>query len=212
MVAYMDKNIGRIVKKLEELNLRQRTLLLFLGDNGTQRSIQSQFGDKTIIGGKSWLTEAGTHVPMIANWPGVIPKERIVDTLVDPTDFLPTIAEVTGAKPPAGRTIDGVSFLPVLKGQKDQVRDWILIEYINEHRPMFRGNEGRYIRNHRWKLYDRGTSKRGEPFYKGGQLFDIIRDPDEKYPLDSNSDYNESSTARRKLQTILDKLSKDKKL
>ena len=209
MVAYMDKNIGRIVSKLEALGLRDRTLLLFVGDNGTQRSIRSPWRGKMMRGGKSRLTEAGTHVPMIANWPGTIPAGRVVDALVDPTDFLPTIAEATGAalpRPSGDGMIDGASFLPVLKGEKPQVRDWILIEYSNEQRSLFRGQEGRYVRDHRWKLYDRGTSRRGEPFYNAGQLFDMVADPQEQHPIALGSGGDEAQAARRKLQAVLDKV------
>ncbi len=210
MVAYMDKNVGRIVRKLEQSGLRGRTLLIFLGDNGTQSSITSKFKDKTIKGGKSWLTDAGTHVPLIANWPGVITEGQTSDALVDPTDLLPTIAETTGASlvnPSGNCKLDGKTFLPVLQGIKAGVRDWIVIEYIREHRRFFRDQEGRYVRDHRWKLYDRGVSKRGDRYYKGGQLFDKVKDPDEQNPIESGSDTKQTAEIRSKFQAVLDKTS-----
>lgn len=207
MVAYMDKNIGRIVQKLEEKGLQRRTLLLYLCDNGTHRSIRSEFNGTTFAGGKSTLTDAGTHVPMIASWPGVIPAGRVVDTLIDPTDFLPTIAEATAAPLPApshGGKLDGVSFLSVLKGEKTSLRDWVLIEYIREHRGFFHGHEGRYVRNHRWKLYDTGISQRGDTCYKAGQLFDKKNDPDEKHPIAPDSPIKGAARARSAFRHVLD--------
>ena len=65
MVFYMDKNIGRIAMKLNELGIRENTVIMFLGDNGTEVSIQSKIGDEEIKGEKGTLSKAGTHVTMI---------------------------------------------------------------------------------------------------------------------------------------------------
>ena len=69
MVEYHDKVIGRIVSKLDELNLREDTIIIYAGDNGTTRGIVSKIGDKEIIGGKGLTSDTGTHVPLICNWP-----------------------------------------------------------------------------------------------------------------------------------------------
>ncbi len=213
MVAYMDKLVGRLVAKLEELDIRENTLILFLGDNGTDTRVTSRLRGKPYRGGKGWLTDAGTHVPMIASWKGVVPGGRVLDDLVDATDFFATIAEATGAKPrrpPGGGVIDGVSFLPRLMGGEEAAREWILIELINEfrtfgkkRRPAFAGHEGRYVRNHRWKLYAAGQSKRDIPFYKGGALHDMLNDPQEKHPIPPGSGGEDAAEARKELQTVL---------
>jgi len=213
MVAYMDKNVGRIIEKLDALGLRENTLVMFLGDNGTHRSIISHMEDKTIHGGKSLLNEAGTHVPMIVNWPGTVPAGQVRDDLINPTDFFATIREATGAaalRPPGDGVLDGVSFLAGVTGRSGTARKWILIEYVFENRGrMFIGHEGRYVRNHRWKLYATGISRRLDdqgkeiPFYRGGQLFDMIDDPDETSPIESIRDTPETAAIRSRFEQIL---------
>jgi arylsulfatase A-like enzyme len=208
MVRYMDKNIGRIADKLEELGIRENTLLLFLGDNGTERSIRSSMGDLEIAGEKGWLTSAGTHVPMIVNWPEWVDGGLVSDIPVVPADFFATIAEVSGAKPrrPTGDgNLDGISFLPVLSGIPGNVREWALVEYVLENRgKMYRGNEGRYVLNTRWKLYGSGVSQRGQNYYKAGQLYDLLNDPREISPIAQEDDSPESSEARRMAKAFLE--------
>src|SRR5207248_1478238 len=72
MVEYMDKMIGKLVAHLDQLGLRENTLVLFLGDNGTGKGTRSMMGDKLVVGGKGDMTEAGMRVPLIANWPGKV--------------------------------------------------------------------------------------------------------------------------------------------
>ena len=70
MVAYMDELVGRLVSRLADLGLREKTLVLFTGDNGTDRSVRSRMGERTIRGGKGKTIRAGTPVPLIRNPPG----------------------------------------------------------------------------------------------------------------------------------------------
>ncbi len=209
MVAYMDKNIGRIVDKLEDLGIRENTMILFLGDNGTEISILSHMGNLEVAGEKGMLTSGGTHVPMIVNWPGQVDAGLISDIPVVPADFFATIKEVTGAQPrtPTGDGIlDGISFLPVLTGRPGKVREWALVEYVLENRgKMYLGNEGRYVLNTRWKLYGSGISRRGQNYYKAGQLFDLTIDPLEKSPIILENDNPESAAARKMAQSFLDR-------
>ena len=128
MVAYTDHLVGRIVDHLDALGLRENTLILFTGDNGTPRGITSQLGNRTIHGGKAFPTDAGTHVPLVANWRGVAPAGQVTDDLVNFSDFMPTLAAVAGAGLPAG-VIDGHSFLPRLRGQGGPARDWVFCHY-----------------------------------------------------------------------------------
>ncbi|MEX2303523.1 MAG: sulfatase-like hydrolase/transferase, partial [Bryobacterales bacterium] len=81
MVEYMDIAVGRVVKKIEELGLRERTLILYYGDNGSPREVESQKGETVVAGGKGYMTDAGTRVPLIANWQGVCPPGRVTDDL-----------------------------------------------------------------------------------------------------------------------------------
>jgi arylsulfatase A len=116
MTAYMDKLIGRLVAKLDELGLRENTLVMFLGDNGTNTGITSQFRGQPYKGGKGTSTARGTHVPLIANWPGKVPAGRVNGDLIASTDFLPTLCAVAGVPLPASLPPDGRSFLPQLMG------------------------------------------------------------------------------------------------
>jgi len=187
MVAYMDKCVGRVVAKLDELGLRENTLILFTGDNGTPRGIRSRMGQKVIPGGKGSMTDAGTHVPLLANWKGKLPAGRATDALVDFSDFLPTLAELGAAKLPAGVKIDGRSFLPQLLGRKQPGREWAYIH----HGGASAGGKLRAIRTRRWKLYG------------DGRLFDMKADPFEKTPIAPEAGSAEAGEARRKLAAAL---------
>ena len=207
MVAYMDKNIGRIVDKLDELGIRDNTLILFLGDNGTGRAIRSYMGNLEVAGEKGKLTSGGTHVPMIANWPDQVDAGIVSHIPVVPSDFFATIAEVTGAqsrRPTGDGKLDGMSFLSILTGKPGKVREWALVEYVLENRGGFLGWEGRYVTNTRWKLYVSGVSRRGQNYYKAGQFYDLLNDPGETSPIAPEDDSPESSNARKMAQAYLD--------
>ncbi|MBD3265663.1 sulfatase-like hydrolase/transferase [bacterium] len=209
MVEYMDTLIGDIVTQLDRLGVRENTLFMFVGDNGTHKSIQTTMKDGSLVtGAKSFLTDEGTHVPFIANMPGAIPKQQIIEDLVDPTDFMATMADcaqVALPKPPQNGKLDGVSFWPQLQGKPGNPRDWILIEYF-EDRKIFKGQEGRFVRDRRWKLYDSGhSSLGGEAFYKAGQLYDMKNDPAEKNPVGSNAGDRGAQAARERLGRVLRK-------
>jgi len=100
MVQYTDKMVGKIVSQLEEQGVRDNTLILFTGDNGTLWRITSSTTSGDVKGGKAQMTNAGTHVPLIANWPGITPPGRVVDDLVDFSDFLPTLCDAALAPQP----------------------------------------------------------------------------------------------------------------
>ncbi|MBN2132939.1 MAG: sulfatase-like hydrolase/transferase [Sedimentisphaerales bacterium] len=190
MVAYMDKIVGRIVARLDECNLRQDTLILFTGDNGTGRGIRSQLGDRVVAGGKGQTTDGGTHVPFVANWKSVMPAGKVCDDLIDFTDFLPTLAEAAQTKLPANLPVDGRSFLPQLRGKKGNPREWIFCHYFRNA-----GNPPkRFARDKRWKLY------------QSGALFDIPSDPLEEHPVPPDTRNAQAAAARARLQVVLDSL------
>ena len=180
-----------------------------LGDNGSGRGLESRMQDGAeIVGAKGFLTDGGTHVPLIANWPGTIPAGQLREELVGPTDFLATLAEATGTTPldpPGDGLLDSVSFLPQLKGKTGTPRDWLLIEYF-EDRDIFRNCEGRFVRNRRWKLYAEGVSPFHEtPFFKAGQLYDLQSDPNEENPIPAIEDGSEAAAVRKRFLAVLDR-------
>ena len=131
MVAYADKAVGQIVAQLEKSGVRDNTLIIFTGDNGTDTPIVTPWNGTKVVGGKGTMSDTGTRVPLIVNWPAGIQKPgRVVDDLVEFTDIFPTICEVTGAKLPKNHPADGASIVPVLRNQADaRKKDWIYIWY-----------------------------------------------------------------------------------
>lgn len=188
MVEYMDEVVGRVVGHLDRLRLREKTLVLFYSDNGTDRNITSMLGDRAVKGGKGYTTDAGTRVPMIANWTGVTPRGQVVDDLIDSTDFLPTIAEAGGYDLPRNQVFDGQSFLPQLRGQRGRPRDWVFWHY--DPRPGHDKEPYRLVRFARTKRYK---------LYEDGRLFDVAADVLERNPLPPGG----AVEARRLLAEVL---------
>jgi arylsulfatase A len=198
MVTYCDKIVGRFLDALERLKLRDNTLFIFTADNGTEHTIVSRLGGRTIRGDKGRPTGAGTHVPLIAAGPG-IPAGRVLDDLVDFTDFLPTLADAIGSRLPSGIPFDGQSFWPQLTGARNKPRETIFNYYFP--RPYsktfdspYRHPEIRYAHNHRYKLYG------------DGRLFDVTADPEEKQPLPAQADTPSLEAVRGKLQAAIDRM------
>lgn len=163
MTAYMDKMVGRLVAKLDELDLSGKTLVLFLGDNGTGRTVTSQFKGKPYPGGKGTGTARGMHVPLIANWPGRVPAGRVNRSLIASTDFLPTLCEAAGAAIPPSLPMDGVSFLPQLLGEAGAPREVLYCWYARNGGPKA---DIEFAMTTEWKLYRDGTcyDLRADPF------------------------------------------------
>lgn len=191
MVAYADKIVGRIVKALDELGLREETFLLFTGDNGSPRGISSKMGQRAIKGGKGYTTDAGTHVPLIANWKGTIPVGQTCEDLVDFTDFLPTLLQISGAEFPLDTVLDGRSFVPQFLGKTGNPRDWIFCHYDPKWGEW---KWTRYARTKKWKLYD------------GGQIFNIQSDPDELHPFSLDRLSKKDAREIQMLQKVLDSM------
>lgn len=187
-VAYMDEIVGRITAHLDRLDLRESTLLLFIGDNGTDRDVISQVADGQIRGQKGFPIRAGTHVPMIANWPGIIDAGQVNENLIDLTDFLPTLMEVAKEAIPEGYVTDGLSFYGQLLGQADTTRSWIFCHYD----PRW-GNfpPRRWAQDTTWKLYG------------DGMFYHTVEDPDEQFPLVDSALDATGRQARQHLQDVL---------
>jgi arylsulfatase A-like enzyme len=127
MVRYTDHLVGRLLDALDELDLAQRTLVIFTTDNGTARGIEGRLGDRPVMGGKGLLVEAGCRAPFFARWVGQVPAGRTVPALVDFTDVFPTVLELAGVEAPAGHTLDGVSFVDPLLGFGNRgAREWMM--------------------------------------------------------------------------------------
>ena len=147
MVAYADKAVGQIVAQLEKSGVRDNTLIIFTGDNGTDTPIVTPWNGTKVVGGKGTMSDTGTRVPLIASWPAGIQKPgRVVDDLVEFTDVFPTLCEVTGAKLPKNHPGDGASIVPVLRNQADARRkNWIYIWYRKQ--VMVRNKQYSFVAN-----------------------------------------------------------------
>jgi arylsulfatase A len=192
MVSYMDKVVGRIVTRLDELGLRENTVVMFTGDNGTTTNIYTKMKDGSIIqGGKSYMTDRGTHVPLIVSWPGTSPAGRTPDDLIDFTDMLPTLCDLAGAEVPGNLRMDGRSFLPQLKGKKGKPRKAIFLHYWGRGRIQEEARE--MARNERYVLFD------------NGDFFDLQTDIDQTTPLEFDSLTRKEKKIHKRLKKELEK-------
>lgn len=191
MVSYMDRLIGRLLERLDALGLRENTLVVFVGDNGTGRGVRSMMGDRLVIGGKGLTTETGMHVPLIAHWPGKTAAGKVCTDLVDSTDFLPTLLDAAGVVKPAELELDGRSFLPQARGEKGAPRDWIYAWYSPRQSADTTVRE--FAFNQNFKLY------------RTGEFFDLRQDAAEERPAKVAELNGEAAGAAKLLQAALDK-------
>src|SRR5690606_20457251 len=168
MIEYMDYIVGRIVRKVEDLGIREETIIIFTGDNGTSPRITSILNGKPYKGDKGQTTERGTHVPLIVNWRGTIKPGSINTSLVDFTDFVPTLFDAANSRRTTSQTVDGLSFFPQLKGDYSKKREWVYGYYEPNWGSYKLKN---YVHNKELKLYS------------DGKIFNVSIDPDEKHPL-----------------------------
>jgi len=185
-IEYMDKLVGKLMAELDRLHLREKTLVLFAGDNGTDKKLASisTVNGRCLNGAKLTMGEGGSRVPLIANWPGVVPVGKVVNDLIDFSDFFTTFAALGGAKLPQGVKLDGRSFVPQLRGEKGSPRDWVFVQMNN------RGSTNKahwYVRDQGFKLNELG------------ELFDMAEAPFVEKPVTNEPE-------RKKLQAILDDL------
>jgi len=109
-LEHIDHSMVRLQEKLEALNLRENTVLIFLSDNG---GVDIEFENYPLRYGKGSPYEGGIRVPFIVSWPGTIPSNSTDSTPVHVTDFYPTIVDLAGGKLPENHPVDGKSLKPV---------------------------------------------------------------------------------------------------
>jgi len=170
MVTRLDSDVGQILALLKELKLDRDTLVMFAGDNGpAEGSDKTKPATWTLSGGKRSMGEGSLRQAALAWWPGVIPAGRVSDEPWAFWDFLPTVAELTGATLPAGYQTDGLSLVTFLKGGAAPKREYFYWE-LHEGRPI------QAIRFGNWKAQRHGVDQ-------AIKLFDLATDPDEKHDL-----------------------------
>lgn len=184
MVQSVDDGVGKIQATLKELNLEDNTIVLFFSDNGG-------YGPATdmdpLKGYKGTYYEGGIRVPFFVKWPGVVKAGTRSDTPIIGVDVYPTLCEMVGAELPGGQALDGVSLVPLLKGEKvdwaNRPLYWHFPAYLqsyavtDEQRDiLFRSRPCSIIRMGDWKLHQ---------YFESGdvELYNLKRDIGEKRNL-----------------------------
>lgn len=131
MVTRMDRHVGQVLAKLKELSLDDNTIIFFTSDNGPHKEgggdpvfFNSSGGLRGI---KRDLYEGGIRMPMIVRWPGKVKAGQVSNQIWAHWDFLPTVAELAGAKAPPN--LDGISMLNALSGRKQKNHDFLYWEF-----------------------------------------------------------------------------------
>ncbi len=152
MCENIDWNVGRILKKLDELELAENTIVVYFSDNGPN----GKRWNGGMRGTKGSTDEGGVRSPLSISWPGKIAPDTNIRQICSAMDLLPTLADLAGIKPKGTKPLDGVSLKPLLFGQKDQ-------------------HEGRMLFSH-WKGRVSARTQRYRLDHEG-QLYDMIADP-----------------------------------
>jgi arylsulfatase A-like enzyme len=176
MIETLDVNVGRLMRRLEELGLDENTIIFFMSDNGGLATSEgSPTSNLPLRAGKGWLYEGGIREPMLIKWPGSAATGKTDDTPVTSTDFYPTILEIAGVNPRPEQHKDGVSLVPLFKGTEpaEETRPifWHYPHYSNQG-----GKPGAAIRLGNLKLIE---------FFEDNsvELYDLSVDPGEQNDL-----------------------------
>jgi arylsulfatase A-like enzyme len=149
LITYLDREVGRLLDRLRELGLEENTIIVFSSDNGPHRE---GGGDPDFFrssgplrGFKRSLHDGGVRVPCLVAWPGPIAAGKTSMHIAGFQDFLPTFADLLGAKLPAG--LDGISFAPTLRGQpgEQKTHEFLYWEF-------FEGGFQQAVRAGKWKV------------------------------------------------------------
>ena len=178
MITNLDENVGRLVKFLDEENLSENTILIFMTDNGTAAGFRPmgkrQIGfNAGMRGTKGTAYDGGHRVPFFIRWPaGGVQGGRDVNRLAAHIDVLPTLVELCGLQIPEDRKLDGHSLIPLLR---DPNATWPDRTLVVDSQRIERPEKGRAscVMTDRWRLLD------------GKSLYDIIADPGQTTDLAS---------------------------
>ncbi len=181
MIKSLDDNIGRVMNRLDELNLSNKTLILFTSDNGGVYNISKQW---PLRAGKGSYYEGGIREPLIVRWPGQVKPGSTSEASVCGIDYYPTFLEAAGLAKPEGKIFDGVSLIPILTGKGnilDRPLFWHFPIYLEggnteTQDPLFRCRPGSAVRMGPWKLIE---------YFENNdlELYNLHDDPGEKINL-----------------------------
>jgi arylsulfatase A len=179
----MDKLVGQLIGELDRHELRKKTLVIFVGDNGTAKLFAdlATVDGRPISGWKSSMLEGGSRVPLVVSWLGTTPAGKVNNDFIDLSDFFVTFAELAGAELPNGVALDGHSFAQQIRGEKGSSREWIYVQL----------NGKSYVRAPRFKLTNTG------------EMFDLTDAPFKEQPVGRDTSDPQAIAARQKLQAVL---------
>lgn len=190
MMAYTDKMVQKVIDKLKGKDIWDNTIFIFTADNGTLLTVYSDTKNGVVRGGKGTTKKTGIHVPMVTSWKGNV-NGGVADELISFADILSTLCSAAGIDDDKYFT-DGKSFEHLLKGNKGEIQDELLLQYPGR----FGGNKGykgtpkRWVMNKNYKLYRKGN------------FYNIVEDPLEKSKLETLT--LEEKTVKQHFQAILD--------
>ncbi len=168
MMAAMDDTVGAILKTLRETGQLERTLVIFISDNGGMTAVNASY-NTPFKGGKGELYEGGIRVPFVMQLPGVIPAGLVYNKPVSAIDITPTIMGAVGL--PEDKRLDGVNLLPFLDGKNTGTPHEALYWRVKD-------TLGWVIRKGDWKLF---SNQKKKP--KTLELYNLAEDPAEKQNL-----------------------------
>ncbi len=179
MIASIDENMGRLTALLDELEIADDTIFVFLGDNGTAQG-ETVF-NAGMRGKKRSLYEGGHRVPLFLRWPaGDIGAPRDVDALTHVQDVLPTLLDLTGVAAPSEAAFDGVSVAPLLRGEKQDLSDRML---VTQYGGVFEKHRDAAVMWNKWRLVN------------GKELYDVGKDPGQA--KDVGEEFSETAAKMR---------------
>lgn len=194
-VSSVDRNVGRLLAKLDQLGLRDNTVVVFTSDHGYNLGHNAVWfkgnaqWQLTKLPPQQWsdipakqrpnLFDQALRVPTAIRWPGVITPNTVVTQTVSNLDWYPTLAAIGNAELPAGEVIRGTSLVPLLQGQTDAWDNDFYCEYSMKHGAT---THMRAVRTPKWKLMI--------DFHNAGraELYDLVNDPGEATNLIASSD------------------------
>ncbi|MEM1094871.1 MAG: sulfatase-like hydrolase/transferase [Bacteroidota bacterium] len=162
MVEHIDDNVGRLLAALEATGQRENTLVMFLTDNGPN----GQRYNGGMKGTKGSVNEGGTRVPMLMQWPRMLPARQVVRPITAHIDVLPTLVDWLDLDNPGTKPLDGVSWAPLLRGEADTLPDRMIFNHhvtMGEPQPTPAS-----VRTERWLA----VNTRGD-----WELYDMLTDP-----------------------------------
>jgi len=205
-MEHMDAGIGKVVRRIDELGLREKTAIVFLTDNGgifesfsgpPERDPEgrwrltpgeSEFESTPLRAGKGFAYEGGIRVPMIVRWPGTVKAGKTESTPVHAVDLLPTLLDLAGTRAPEGHTVDGVNLAGLWRG-KQKLPDRPLFWYMPLYDLNWAATPCAVMQERNYKLveyFGDSFDSSPRPLYRIGnrlELYDLSRDVGEKQDL-----------------------------